>query len=251
MVAAYDAIARDYQRSKSSPLRAAVESWTIDHLLGDIRGQAVFDAGCGDGFHARRLMTAGASRIAGVDVSAAMIELARVEERHAPMGIQYQCCAVEDLPALACSGAFDVVLAAYLLHYASSVAVLTRMCQRLANVLKPGGRLVALVENPDQTVADYAGYAPYGFDKTAAAPRAEGSRISYSLVAGRQMIHFDTWYYSRDSYERALHEAGFSAIVWHPLVLDPGADGADYYAAYLRNPPVLGLTADFCGMQQP
>ena len=70
MAAAYDAIARDYQRSKSSPLRAAIESWTIDRLLGDIRGQAIFDAGCGDGFHARRLMAAGASRIAGVDISA-------------------------------------------------------------------------------------------------------------------------------------------------------------------------------------
>ena len=251
MAAVYDAIARDYQRSKSSPLRAVIESWTIDRLLGNIRGRAIFDAGCGDGFHARRLIAAGASRIAGVDVSAAMIGLAREEERRTPLGIQYQCCAVEDLPELDCSGAFDIVLAAYLLHYAPSVAVLRRMCQRLANVLQPGGRLVALVENPDQTVADYAGYAAWGFDKLAAEPRAEGSRISYSLVAGRQMIRFDTWYYSRETYERALRDAGFSAIAWHPLELDPGAEGADYYADYLRNPPVLGLTAEFRGAQKP
>ena len=58
MAAAYDAIARDYQRSKASPLRAAIESWTIDRLLGDIHGAAIFDAGCGDGFHARRLKAA-------------------------------------------------------------------------------------------------------------------------------------------------------------------------------------------------
>lgn len=247
MVAVYDAIARDYQRSKSAPLRAAIESWTIDRLLGDIRGHSIFDAGCGDGFHARRLMAAGASRIAGVDVSAAMIGLAREEERRTPLGIQYQCCAVEDLPELPCGGAFDIVLAAYLLHYASSVTVLNCMCQRLSDVLQPGGRLVALAENPDQTVADYAGYAAWGFDKFAAEPRAEGSRISYSLVAGRQMIRFDTWYYSRDSYERALRAAGFSTIAWHPLQLDPGAESADYYADYLRNPPVLGLTAVFSG----
>ncbi len=135
MAAVYDAIARDYQRSKTSPLRAAIESWTLDRLLGEIRGRAIFDAGCGDGFHARRLMAAGASRVAGVDVSAAMIELAREEERRAPLGIQYQCCAVEDLPELPCAGGFDVVLAAYLLHYAPSVEVLARMCRRLANVL--------------------------------------------------------------------------------------------------------------------
>jgi len=251
MTAVYDAIARDYQRSKASPLRAAIESWTIDQLLGDIRGAAIFDAGCGDGFHARRLMAAGASRIAGVDVSAAMIELAREAERSTPLGIQYQCCAVEDLPELPCAAAFDIVLAAYLLHYAPSVAVLARMCRRLANVLAPGGRLVALVENPDQAVADYAGYAAYGFDKTAAEPRAEAGRITYSLVAGRQMIRFDTYYYARSSYERALQEAGFAGIAWHPLQLDPAAEGADYYAAYLRNPPVLGLSAVLVGGKRP
>ena len=51
------------------------------------------------------------------------------------------------------------------------------------------------------------------------------------------------------SYERALREAGFTAIAWHPLQLDPAAEGADYYAAYLRNPPVLGLTAVLSGAQ--
>jgi SAM-dependent methyltransferase len=252
MTAVYDAFARDYQRSKASPLRAAIESWTIDRLLGDIRARAIFDAGCGDGFHARRLMAAGADRVAGVDVSAAMIELARDEERRAPQGVRYQCCAVEDLPELPCAGygagGFDIVLAAYLLHYAPSVEVLARMCLRLANLLGSGGRLVALVENPDQTPADYAGYAPYGFDKVAAEPRAEASRISYSLVAGRQMIRFDTWYYSRTTYERALRDAGFASIVWHPLELDPDAEAADYYADYLRNPPVLGLTAELSGV---
>jgi SAM-dependent methyltransferase len=151
-----------------------------------------------------------------------MIELAREAERRTPQGIQYQCCAVEDLPELPCAAAFDVVLAAYLLHYSPSFEVLQRMCRQLANVLKPGGRLVALCENPDQTVADYAGYAAYGFDKLAAEPRAEASRISYSLVAGRQMIRFDTYYYARSSYERALREAGFTAIAWYPAATRSG-----------------------------
>ena len=168
MAAVYDAFARDYQRSKGSPLRAAIESWTIDRLLGDIRGCAIFDAGCGDGFHARRLMARGAGRIAGVDVSAAMIRLAREEESRTPLGIGYQCCAVEDLPELPCAGygagGFDFVLAAYLLHYAPSVEVLARMCQRLANVLKPGGRLVANAVTVDGELALFARQKRYGGD---------------------------------------------------------------------------------------
>lgn len=241
--AAYDAIARDYQRTKSSPVRAAIETWTLDQLLGDCRGLAILDAGCGDGFHARRLMSAGAARVAGIDVSPAMIELAREQERANALNIQYLCCAAEDLPDLHCGAGFDVVLASYLLHYAADVGVLDRMCQRLGNALRPGGRLVALVENPDQEPADYAGYAPYGFDKQAAESRQEGSRISYGLVSGRQIIRFDTHWYSRATYARVLAAAGFGQVRWHSLQLDPAADSPAFYAHYLRNPPVLGLTA--------
>lgn len=241
--AAYDAIAKDYQRTKRSPVRAAIETWTLVQLLGDCRGLSVLDAGCGDGFHARRLMAAGASRVAGFDVSPAMIELAREQERAQPVGIQYVCCAAENLPDLHCGGGFDAVLASYLLHYAADAHILERMCQRLGNALAPGGRLVALVENPDQQPADYAHYAPYGFDKHAAEPRREGSRITYGLVSGRQIIRFDTWWYSRATYGRLLAAAGFERICWHPLQLDPAADAPEFYGDYVRNPPVLGLTA--------
>lgn len=242
--AAYDAIAKDYQRTKASPVRAAIESWMLGKLLGDCRRLAILDAGCGDGFHARRLMAAGAARVAGVDVSPAMIELAREQERVEPRGIQYVCCAVEDLPDLMCEAGFDVVLASYLLHYAPTVEVLRRMCRRLGNALAPGGRLVALTENPDQQPADYAGYAPYGFDKQAVEARREGSRIAYALVSGRQMIRFDTFWYSRETYAEALQAAGFHRIAWHPLQLDPAVASPEFYAGYLRNPPVLGLTGE-------
>ena len=243
MPAAYDAIAKDYQRTKSSPVRAAFETWTLGQLLGDCRRLAILDAGCGDGFYARRLMADGAARIAGVDVSPAMLELAREQERAEPRGIQYVCCAVEDLPDLLCEAGFDVALASYLLHYAPTVEVLRRMCQRLGNALGSGGRLVALTENPDQQPADYAGYAPYGFDKQAAEPRREGSRITYGLVSGRQIIRFDTFWYSRGTYEEALKAASFAGIEWHPLQLDPSVASPEFYGEYLRNPPVLGLTA--------
>lgn len=241
--AAYDAIAKHYQRTKASPVRAAIETWTLEQLLGDCRGLAILDAGCGDGFHARRLMRAGAARVAGFDVSPAMIELARDKERVEPRGIRYVCCAAEDLPDLPGRVGFDVVLASYLLHYAADTDVLGRMCQRLGNALAPGGRLVALVENPDQAPTDYAGYAPYGFDKQAVEPRAEGSRIRYGLVSGRQIIRFDTFWYSRETYTRALTAAGFECITWHPLQLDPAVESPEFYAGYVRNPPVLGLTA--------
>jgi SAM-dependent methyltransferase len=241
--AAYDAIAKDYQRTKASPVRAAIESFTLKALLGECRRLAILDAGCGDGFHARRLMAAGAARVAGVDVSRAMLELAREQEQAAPLGIHYACCAVEDLPDALCGAGFDAALASYLLHYAPTVEVLERMCQRLGNALRVGGRLVALTENPDQQPEDYAGYARYGFDKQAVEARREGSRIHYSLASGRQLIRLETFWYSRDTDAAALAAAGFRAVEWHPLQLDPAVESPEFYAAYVRNPPVLGLTA--------
>ncbi len=243
MAAAYDAIARGYQRTKASPVRAAIETWTLAQLLGDCQRLSILDAGCGDGFHARRLLAGGAARVAGVDVSPAMLELAREQERLVPLGIHYACCAVEDLPDLLCEAGFDVVLASYLLHYAPTVEVLRRMCKRIANALMPGGRLVALTENPDQQPADYSGYAPYGFDKQAVEPQRDGSRITYGLVAGRQIVRFETFWYSRETYQAALEAAGFERVQWHPLLRDPAVPSPEFYADYLRNPPVLGLTA--------
>ena len=251
MAAAYDAIAKGYQRTKASPVRAAIETWTLAQLLGDCRRLSILDAGCGDGFHARRLMAGGAARVAGVDVSPAMIELAREQERLLPLGIQYACCAVENLPDLLCEAGFDVVLASYLLHYAPTLQVLQQMCERLAKALSPGGRLVALTENPDQRPADYAGYAPYGFDKQAVEPQRDGSRITYGLVAGRQIVRFDTFWYSRETYRAALEAAGFERVQWQPLLLDPAVASPGFYAAYLRNPPVLGLTAATRGSIPP
>ena len=66
------------------------------------------------------------------------------------------------------------------------------------------------------------------------------------MVSGRQMIRFDVWYYSAAVYETALSEAGFTDIAWHPLQLAPAGIeecGAEYWQAYLNNPPVVLLEA--------
>src|SRR5690606_20225487 len=105
---------------------------------------------------ARRLARAGA-RVVGVDISEAMIELAREAERREPLGIQYRCLAAERLAEVAAGAGedafdarFDIVLGAYLLHYAPDRAALESMVTGLARNLRPGGRFVGLVENPLQ-----------------------------------------------------------------------------------------------------
>ncbi|MCK6370672.1 MAG: class I SAM-dependent methyltransferase [Gammaproteobacteria bacterium] len=211
--------------------------------LGDVRGLAVLDLACGEGWYSRRLRRGGAREVLGVDISPAMIELAVAQERAEPLGIDYRVCDARALPDL---GAFDVICAAYLLHYARDTDELERMCESIARQLRPGGRLVALNENPRQPVERYGGYLHYGFSKSISGPRREGAPIAYAMVSGRELFRFEVYHFEAPSYERALHRAGFIDLQWHELVLDPAGIaemGAGYWREYLDNPPVVGLSA--------
>lgn len=241
--AQYDAIAVPYQRSKESPVRRYVEGYSFFSLLGEVGGLAVLDLACGEGCYTRQLRQRGAARVLGVDISTAMIELARRQLRAGEAGIEYLVHDVQDLPVL---GRFDVATAAYLLHYARDSDELGRMCRSIARQLPAGGRLVAINENPEQPEARYGGYLHYGFSKNVATPRCEGSPITYAMASGRELFRFEVYHYERATYEAALAAAGFTDIRWHPLQLDPqglALMGAEYWSEYLDNPPVVGLTA--------
>jgi SAM-dependent methyltransferase len=243
----YDAIAAPYQRSKHSPIRRYIEEPSLFALLGDVRGLAVLDLACGEGCYARELHRRGARRVVGVDISTAMIELARAEEAVRPLGVEYRVGDARELEPL---GPFDLACAAYLLHYARDAAELARMCAGLARQLPPGARLVALNENPEQPPERYAGYLRYGFSKSLVGTRREGAPIAYAMVSGRELFRFEVYHFEKATYERALAAAGFIDVCWHPLQLDArgvAEMGADYWREYLDNPPVVGLTARRAG----
>lgn len=237
----YDAIAEQYRRSKASPLRTYIEAYTFLNLIGDVRGKRVLDLACGEGFYTRRLKALGATTVVGVDISGEMIRLAEQQEHDAPLGIEYVCA---DVCALGNLGSFDLVVAAYLLHYAPCRDDLARMCCNIRGQLPAGGRFVTLNENPDQSAECYAGYEQYGFNKTVARPRVDGSQITYFMVAGRELFQFHAHHFARPTYEQVLNQAGFTQTTWHPLALDPAgvdAHGSEYWQEYLDNPPVVGI----------
>ncbi|HEY4636091.1 MAG TPA: methyltransferase domain-containing protein, partial [Rhodospirillales bacterium] len=58
-------------------------------FVGDLRGKRVLDAGCGEGDSSRILARNGAA-VVGIDISDAMLELAKTEEARNPLGIEYR-----------------------------------------------------------------------------------------------------------------------------------------------------------------
>lgn len=109
-------------------------------LLGSVGGRRILDAGCGSGPLLADLKERGAS-VAGFDASPAMIRLAQKrlgDEADLQVADLTQLLPYDD-------DAFDDALAVLVLHYLEDWS---RPLVELRRVLKPGGRLVVVVNHP-------------------------------------------------------------------------------------------------------
>src|SRR5260370_21224867 len=93
----YNDIAEQYKRSKQVPWRYHIEQYSLFELLGDVQGKSVLDLACGEGHYTRLLKAMGASRVVGVDISPAMIDLANKSERDRPLGVEYMAADAKEL----------------------------------------------------------------------------------------------------------------------------------------------------------
>jgi SAM-dependent methyltransferase len=109
--------------------------------LGDVTGQDVLDAGCGEGYLSRILASRGA-RVTGVDLSPRLVTLAGQKASAGP--IDYR---VADLsvPQPDLEGRFDAVASFFVLN---DVEDHRGFAETLARSLKSGGRAVLGFNNP-------------------------------------------------------------------------------------------------------
>lgn len=156
----YDALAPMFDVMTDWDARLAAEGPFLRAVLDDAGAQAVLDAACGSGGHALWLAQQG-YRVAGADISPAMIQLARQKAADAGLDVPFVVADLADLPpcppslrgkgesnvpSLRGEGlreGFDAVLCLgnslpHLLTQAELVAALRGM----ADVLRPGGLLV-------------------------------------------------------------------------------------------------------------
>jgi 2-polyprenyl-3-methyl-5-hydroxy-6-metoxy-1,4-benzoquinol methylase len=111
-------------------------------LLGDLPGQRVLDAGCGNGYLSRMLASRGA-QVTGVEPGQSLFGFAAEQEAVAPRGIRYvqaDLCALPDLGA-----PFDAVVASMVLPAIPDWAGAMAAC---VQALKPGGLFVFTVNHP-------------------------------------------------------------------------------------------------------
>ncbi|SFR29615.1 Methyltransferase domain-containing protein [Lentzea waywayandensis] len=137
----YDGFAEAYTaENETSLLNAYYVRPAIVDLAGDVAGRRILDAGCGAGPVSAALRDRGAV-VSGFDRSAKMVELARQR-----LGDDVDL-RVADItgPLPYPDGAFDDAVAALVLHYLEDW---TAPLAELRRVLKPGGRLIVVVNHP-------------------------------------------------------------------------------------------------------
>jgi ubiquinone/menaquinone biosynthesis C-methylase UbiE len=137
----YDATAQRWARQKPTSLSDFTGRPAVFEMVGNVRGKAVLDAGCGEGYCSRVLAERGAD-VLGVDISPQMIELANEQT---PGGIRYTVGDVRRLPAS--DGEFHLAIAVFVFNYLS-LADTAQALGELRRVLKPDGVLVFAVPHP-------------------------------------------------------------------------------------------------------
>jgi 2-polyprenyl-3-methyl-5-hydroxy-6-metoxy-1,4-benzoquinol methylase len=117
-------------------------------MLGDVDGQRVLDAGCGNGYLSRMLARRGA-RVTGVEPASALFDFAASSEEAEPLGIPYlqvDLCELDAQgPGAQLGGPFDAVIASMVLPAVPDWTLAMRSC---VQQLRPGGRFIFSVNHP-------------------------------------------------------------------------------------------------------
>ncbi len=237
----YDFIADQYRRAKLQPWRAHVEAFTLLGVIGELAGRTVLDLACGEGFYSRILRAQGAARVTGVDLSEKMIALAQQREAELAQGIRYL---VGDGRKLALGEEHDLVVAAYLLNYATSREELAAMLRGIACSLKPGGRFVTMNSNPAFHFPAAPSFRQYGFETRVPGEWREGAPFHWLIHLEDGPIEIENYHLSVATHEQACREAGFSAVRWHSLRVSPTGEAAfaeGYWTELLRQGPLVCL----------
>ena len=180
----------------------------------------------------------------GVDGSEVMIELAQQAEKSQRLGINYL---VGDILKTDIAGEFDIVTAVYLLPHARTKTELQAMCEAILRNLKPDGRFIAVTIDPNISIRRQPTLEKYGFHIQAETPLlADGMPLTVTLHTPDEPIYIKDYYWSKQTYERHLKNAGFNNIAWRPMqVSNEGLAklGNEYWQEFLDNPGIIVLEA--------
>lgn len=232
----FDNLAELYNESLEWPYRKELELPAIKNWLGDARLLKILDYGCGAGGISRWLANQGCQQVVGYDSSIGMINSAQMQEIKEPLNIEY----FSELDALT-HHQFDVVVAIYVLPYATNETHLLSLLKSMYRALPHQGKIIAITLSPDFS-AEPEYYRPYGLRLIGEEPRHDGSCVNLILYTGQKRHTLPAYYYSMQTLESAFLQAGFSSVSTLSYSTSP-LDNDPTLFDYLQCPHTVIITA--------
>nr|WBQ01561.1 PlmH [Aspergillus flavipes] len=221
----YDSFAKEYNTLKYLPA-GLLEQATVEAHLGDVQGLDVLDLACGSGFYSQKIGERGARQVLGLDESDEMVRVATAATASSSGSLQFR---VVNCAQPFTVGAHDLVLAIWLLNYATTEAELLTMWRNIFNNLRPGGRCLGITSNPDMLTSVFPSGPRYGLTITNLENPVYGAVRARVDAHTSPPITFEAYTRQRALYEKTAHAAGFCRLRWLPAQVpdDPCLDYTD------------------------
>ncbi len=133
----------DFVRKGKDYYRDELNNPAIFRLIGNVKDIHVLDLACGEGYNTRLLARKGA-KVIGIDFSAELVLLARIEEAKEKLGISYHIADAADLSIFS-NNYFDLVTCFMALQ---DIKDYKRAISEVTRVLKKRGRFVFSIPHP-------------------------------------------------------------------------------------------------------
>ena len=233
----YDNIGLAYESMKRLP-PALLEKQNLQSTLTPwIAGAKILDLACGTGYYSRLLLSWGAEKVVGVDISPKMVEAAQASSQSQGIGDDRLSFHVGDatrpLPlAVTSQGPFDIVLGAWLLNYASSASEMSMMFSNASSSLASGGRFVGIAPPPAPDLDAFA--AAHATPQAKAEMRRFGVTVEYlsplengegyrtRVTANTEPVEvsFRNFHLKNECFESAARQGGMHrSLEWREVVL--------------------------------
>ncbi len=227
----YNSLPR-YNNSHTKPDKQYSILPTVLSIAGKCGDKIIADLGCGTGFFTTAFAHQ-AKHIYGIDNSEAQLRLAT---KHKKVSYHLKDIFVDPLPQV------DVYIAPFVVNYARTIPILRHFLQLLYEGLYQGGKVVFVVDLPNNKHL-----RRFGAVKRIDGVTMDGASMSIELFNDEKKIcELSAFYFTAETIEKELKAAGFKEITWHkPIVSDEGKRkmGANFWEGYIEDSELGYLAA--------
>ncbi|KAL9598426.1 MAG: hypothetical protein Q9219_004516 [cf. Caloplaca sp. 3 TL-2023] len=214
MSSQYDALVAPYNELRKLP-GERLEIYNMQQAIkGYITGANILELACGSGHYSHLLVAWGAAQVVGVDISKEIIAAAEATASSDRERFLVADCTV---PQKFEGGPFDIVFGGWLLNYARSGAEMANMFRTINLNLKTGGRFFGVTPFPTEDPRRLCEMAlqrrPLFWDRLFVDPVDDVDCGITTLITAEiepQKIQIETYYLSKNVYEKAAKEGGMN-----------------------------------------